>query len=260
MAQTARTIPVRQNREKRMTLAAHFEELRWTLIRCLCAVILCAVPCGICWRRIFGWIAVWPLRLSNPAPQLIFTAPTDAVFFIFEIALTGGVVIASPFLFLQIWRFVSPGLYKKEIAVLIPAVTASVFCFIGGIAFCYFSLPLFLRFLVGFAEGLMDPLFRVNEYFGFLLKMCLVFGLSFELPVVMFALSKMGIVDHRFLRSHFRHAIVAIFTVGAVLTPTLDALSLLFFSLPLVALYGVSIFISLFTGKRKQIHEQKTGT
>lgn len=251
MAQAAGIIPVRQNKEKGMTLAAHFEELRWMLIRCFCAVILCAIPCGIYWRKIFGWIAVWPLRLSRPAPQLIFTAPTDAVFFIFEIALTGGIVIASPFLFLQIWRFVSPGLYKKEIAVLIPAVIASVFCFIGGIAFCYFSLPLFLRFLVSFADGLIDPLFRVNEYFGFLLKMCLVFGLSFELPVVMFALSKMGIVDYRFLKSRFRHAIVVIFTAGAILTPTLDAISLLFFCLPLVVLYGVSIFISPFAKKRK---------
>lgn len=192
-----------------MTLAAHFEELRWMLIRCFCAVIFCAIPCGIYWRKLFGWIAVWPLCLSRPAPQLIFTAPTDAVFFIFEIALT------------------------------------------GGIAFCYFSLPLFLRFLVSFADGLIDPLFRVNEYFGFLLKMCLVFGLSFELPVVVFALSKMGIVDHCFLKSHFRHAIVVIFTAGAILTPTLDAISLLFFCLPLVALYGVSIFISLFAKKRK---------
>jgi sec-independent protein translocase protein TatC len=229
-------------KNKKMTLTAHFEELRWALIRCFCAVIICAIPCGIFWRNLFEFIAVWPLRLSNPAPQLIFTAPTDAMFFIFEIALTCGTLIASPFLFQQIWRFIALGLYKKEIAAIIPVVAASFFCFLSGIVFCYFFLPIFLRFLIGFAKGLIDPLFSVNEYFSFLIKMCLVFGLAFELPVTAFVLSKIGIIDHRFLKRYFRHAIVIIFIVGAIFTPTIDALSLMVFCLPLIVLYRVSIF------------------
>lgn len=184
------------------------------------------------------------MRFCEPAPRLIFTAPADAMFFIFEIALTCGTVLASPVLFWQAWQFIAPGLYRREKAVAAPVVVASVFCFLSGAAFCYFFLPLFLRFLTGVVEGLIEPLFRINEYFGFLLKMCLVFGLAFELPVVSFILSRAGVIDYRFLRRNFRHGIVVIVVAGAVLTPTVDALSLLFFALPLVALYGASILIS----------------
>ena len=230
-----------------MSLVAHLEELRWTLIRCLCAMIICAIPCGIFWREIFEFIAVWPIRLSDPVPLLIFTAPPDAIYFIFKIALTCGTVLASPFLFQQLWRFVAPGLYKKEKAAILPVVIASTFCFLAGIAFCYFFLPMFLRFLIGFAGGLIDPLFRVNEYFGFLIRMCLIFGLAFELPIVSFVLSRMGLIDHRFMIRYFRHAIVIIFIAAAILTPTVDILSQSLFGLPLVALYGLSIFISYLT-------------
>ena len=228
-------------------LVAHLEELRWTLIRCFCAVFICAIPCGIFWRNIFDFIAVWPLRLSDPVPQLIFTAPTDAIFFIIKIALICGTVMAAPFIFQQIWSFVAPGLYKKEKAAVLPVVIASTFCFLAGIGFCYFFLPMFLRFLIGFAGGLIDPLFRVNEYFGFLIRMCLIFGLAFELPVVAFVLSRMGVIDHRFLIRYFRHAIVIIFIAAAVLTPTPDAFTQIVFGLPLVVLYGLSIFISYIT-------------
>jgi sec-independent protein translocase protein TatC len=237
-------------RLKELPLTGHLEELRWTLIRCFCAVIIFAVPCGIFWRNIYEFIAIWPLRLSDPVPQIIFTAPTDAIYFVFKIALTCGTVLVSPFLFQQIWCFVAPGLYKKEKANILPIVIASTFCFMAGITFCYLFLPMFLRFLIGFGSGLIDPLFRVNEYFGFLIRMCIIFGLAFELPVVAFVLSKMGVIDYRFLIRYFRHAIVIIFIAGAILTPTIDALSLTLFGLPLVALYGLSISISYLVSRK----------
>ena len=237
-------------KRREMPLTAHLEELRWTLIRCISAVIICAIPSGIFWRDIFGFIAVWPLRLSDPVPQIIFTAPTDAIYFIFKIALTCGTVLASPYLFLQVWRFVAPGLYKKEKAATLPVVIASTFCFLAGISFCYFFLPLFLRFLIGFAGGLINPLFRVNEYFGFLIRMCLIFGLVFELPVVSLVLSRMGLIDHRFLIRYFRHAIVVIFIAAAILTPP-DVLSQVLLALPLIVFYGLGIFISYMARQRK---------
>lgn len=230
---------------------AHLEELRWTLIRCFCAVIIFAIPSGIFWRHIFDFIAVWPLHLSDPVPQIIFTAPTDAVFFVFKIALTCGTVLASPFLFYQIWRFAAPGLYKKEKAAILPVVIASTFCFLAGITFCYFFLPMFLRFLIGFAGGLIEPIFRINEYFVFLIRMCLIFGLAFELPVVSFVLSKMKVINHQFLIRYFRHAIVIIFIAAAILTPTPDVLSQVIFALPLLILYGLSIVISYLVRRGK---------
>ena len=228
---------------KEMSLIAHIEELRWTLIRSFCAIIICAIPCGIYWRRIFELIAIYPLHMSDPKPQIIYTAPTEAVVLSIKIALTCGVVIASPFIFFQIWRFISPALYKKEKRVILPAAIASTFCFLAGIAFCYYMLPMVLKFLTGFAGGDIDPMFKIDEYLGFLIKMSLTFGLAFELPVVAFVLSKMGVIDHKFMYKYFRHSIVLIFIAAAILTPP-DVLSQILLATPLVGLYALSILIS----------------
>ena len=232
----------------------HLDALRWTILRCLCAIIICAIPCGIFWQTIFKYFALWPLHLSDPVPQLIFTMPTDTIYFIFKMALVCGAVAASPFLFHQIWRFIAPALYKNEKKAILSVVIASTVCFLSGIAFCYFFLPLFLRFLIGFAGGLIDPLFRINDYFGFLVKMCLIFGLVFELPVISYILSKLGIINHRFLIRYFRHAIVIIFIAAAILTPP-DVLSQVLMALPLTAFYAISILISFLTrpSPRKQM-------
>ncbi|MCL2791779.1 MAG: twin-arginine translocase subunit TatC [Spirochaetaceae bacterium] len=235
-----------------MSLIAHIEELRWTLIRCVCAVIICAIPAGIFWRRIFEFIAVWPLHLSETAPRIIYTAPAEAVILIFKIAITCGLLIASPFIFFQIWRFVAPGLYKKEKSVIVPVVIASTFCFLSGIVFCYYLLPIFLKFLTGFAAGHIDPFFRINEYFGFLIKMCLAFGLAFELPVITFVLSKMGVIDHRFMIRYFRYAIVLIFIAAAIVTPTIDMISQSLLAVPIIALYALSIIIAYFTSQKEK--------
>ena len=171
--------------------------------------------------------------------------------FVFKIALTCGAALASPFIFQQIWSFVAPGLYKKEKAVILPVVIASTFCFLLGIGFCYFLLPLFMKFLIGFAGGQINPLFRISEYFSFLIKMCFSFGLAFELPVVAFVLSKMGVIDHWFLIRYFRHAIVLIFIAAAILTPP-DVLTQALLALPLAALYGISIIIAYQPRRREK--------
>jgi sec-independent protein translocase protein TatC len=158
-------------------------------------------------------------------------------------------ILASPVVFQQIWSFVSPGLYKKEKSIIFPVALASTFCFLAGIAFCYFMLPLLLKFLTGFAAGQINPLFKIDEYFGFLINLCLAFGLAFELPVIAFALSRMGVIDHRFLIRYVRHSIVGIFIVAAILTPP-DALSQIFLAMPLLILYAISILIAYLSRKR----------
>jgi sec-independent protein translocase protein TatC len=239
------------NGSREMSLIAHIEDLRRTLIRCVFAVIFCAIPCGIFWKRIFNIIAILPLRMSDPAPQIIYTAPAEAVMFSFKIAITGGIVFASPFIFQQIWSFVAPGLYKKEKSVVLPVAAASTLCFLAGMAFCYFMLPLLLKFLTGFAAQDINPFFRIDEYFDFLVKMCFAFGLAFELPVVSFALVRMGVIDYRFLFRYFRHAIVAIFILAAIVTPP-DVLSQTLLALPLVGLYTLSILIARFAGRKEK--------
>ena len=241
----------------KMSVIAHLEELRKKLFWCICALIICAIPCGIFWQYIFDVIAIWPLHLIDPAPRIIFTAPVEAVMLSFKIAVTGGLILASPIIFQQIWSFISPGLYKKERVVILSAALASTVCFLAGIVFCYMLLPLVFKFLVEFAEGQIEPLFKINEYFSFLVRMCLAFGLAFELPVIAFVLSKMGVIDYRFLIRYFRYAIVAIFILATLLTPP-DVLSQILLALPLIALYALSILISFLAGKSTMLFKIDT--
>ena len=234
---------------KKMTLTDHLEELRSVIIRCLFAIILCAIPCGIFWKRIFELLTAYPLKLSDPLPTIIYTTPAEAVMLSIKIALTGGLLLASPFIFLQMWKFISPGLYKNEKRVILPAAFASTFCFLSGVVFSSFLLPMMLKFLTGFGAGLLDPFFKADEYLGFILRICLAFGVAFQLPVIAFVLSKMGVINHLLLLRYARHAIVGIFILAAILTPP-DILSQVLLALPLLILYAISILICFICGKK----------
>jgi len=231
-----------------MSFLDHLEELRWRIIKIVLSLALCAVPCGIFWKNIFNAVMIYPLQFANPKPHLIFTSPVESVMISLKIALGGGVVLAAPVVFYQIWRFVSPGLFPKEKRIVAPAVIASTFAFLCGIAFCYTMLPFLLRVLTGYAGHLLDPYFKVNDYFGFILKLSIAFGIVFELPVVSFVLARMGVLNSGFLIRHSRIAIVIIFIVAAVLTPP-DIISMLILAFPLLLLYGLSIMVARVAGR-----------
>ena len=234
-----------------MSLIAHIEELRRALIRSGTAIIFSMVPCLVFWREIFEIFAIYPLRFSDPTPIIIYTAPAEVVMLSVKIALTGGILLASPFIFWQIWKFIAPALYKNERAVILPAAIASTVCFLAGFTFCYFLLPFLLQFLTGFAAGQIEPFFRIDEYFRFLIKMGFAFGIAFELPVISFVLAKMGIIDHRFMIKYFRYAIIFIFIIAAVLTPP-DAISQILLAMPLLLLYALGILLAFLAGRRKK--------
>ncbi|MDR1811313.1 MAG: twin-arginine translocase subunit TatC [Candidatus Fibromonas sp.] len=233
-----------------MPLAAHIRELRNVLIRCGCAVIACSIPCAIYWKQIFDIIVSHSLRLCQPKVHIIYTAPAETIMISLKIAFVCGLMLASPVIFQQAWSFISPALYKREKVLALPTALASTFCFLTGIAFSFYLLPLALRFLTEFATGALDPFFKVDEYFGFLIKISLSFGFAFQLPVVAFVFSKMGWIDHKFLLRNFRYAIVIIFIVAAILTPP-DVLSQIMLALPLLVLYALSILISFLAGQKK---------
>lgn len=228
----------------------HLEELRWRLIKALASVVVFAIPCGIFWKYIFDWVMVYPLRFADPKPQLIVTSPAEAVMLSLKIAVAGGVILATPVIFYQIWRFVAPGLYKHERVVVLPAVFFSTLFFLSGVAFCYFVLPYLLEFLASFAEGRLDAMYKTNEYLSFLIKLCLAFGAVFELPVISFVLTRLGLITPRFMIEKSRYALVAVFILAALLTPP-DVLSQMLLAVPLILLYLVSILVSFVVARRK---------
>jgi sec-independent protein translocase protein TatC len=233
-----------------MPLTSHIAELRNVLMRCSFALVVCAIPCGIYWKNIFDVIVYHTLQLCGQNVHIIYTAPVETVMLSIKIAIICGLILASPFMFQQVWSFISPALYKKEKVWVLPTAFASTVCFLTGMAFSFYTLPLVLKFLTEFASDRLDPFFKVDEYFGFLIKISMSFGVAFQLPVVAFVLSKIGLIDHRFLLRNFRYAIMIIFIAAAILTPP-DVFSQALLACPLLLLYALSIVISFFARKNK---------
>lgn len=233
-----------------MSFLDHLEELRWRLIKSAIAVAVFAIPCAVYWQKILDVVMIYPLRTTSPQPKLIYTNPSESVILSVKIAIAGGVIAASPVIFYQLWRFISPGLYRNEKRVILPAAVASTVFFIGGISFSYYTFPLLLKFLTSYAGSQLDAMFKVGEYFGFLLKISISFGVVFELPVISFVLARMSILTAGFMLKQFRYALVAIFLVAAILTPP-DVVSQLMLAGPMLLLYGTSIIVAALAARRK---------
>ncbi len=229
----------------------HLEDLRWCIIKSLTSLLIFAIPCGIYWRKIFDIIMIYPLRLSDPKPVLIYTSPAEPFVLSMKIAVAGGLILGAPFVFYFIWKFISPGLYKKEKILVLPVVLAATLFFLTGVLFSYFTLPYVLNFFVTFAQGKLEAFFKAEDYLGFLIKLSLAFGVVFELPVISYILTKIDIITPKFLVSNIRYAIVIIFIVAAVLTPP-DVISQTFLAVPLIVLYGISILVSYLVARRKK--------
>jgi len=234
---------------KEMPLVAHIVELRNVLIRSGLAIIVCAIPCAIYWKNIFDAVVSYTLKLCGSTVRIIYTAPVETVMLSIKVAFVCGLILASPFIFQQAWSFISPALYKKEKIWVLPTAFASTVCFLSGVAFSCYLLPIMLKFLTDFAADVLEPFFKIDEYLSFLLKISLAFGLAFQLPVAAFVFSKIGLIDHKFLLRNFRYAIVFIFIAAAILTPP-DVLSQILLAMPLLVLYAISILVSFFARQK----------
>jgi sec-independent protein translocase protein TatC len=238
--------------QKEMSFLDHLEELRWRIVKSAIAIVACAIPCGIYWQKILNVVLIYPLHATNPRPQLIYTTPSEGVVLSVKIAIAGGLIAASPVIFYQLWKFIAPGLYRNEKQIILPSVAASTFFFITGISFSYYTFPILLRFLTMYSGTQINPLFKVDEYFGFLLKLALSFGVVFQLPVASFILSRTGVITARFLVNKIRYAIVIIFIVAAILTPP-DVISQTMLAAPLLLLYGLSILVAKFAAPGSKV-------
>lgn len=236
--------------EKRMPFLDHLEELRWRILKSLAAVVVLGVACFFFADFFLGLLTSRLQRLDNP-PKLVFLSPTGMLLVRLNLALIGGAILALPILFYQAWAFVAPGLMDTERFLVLRIVVLSVACFLAGAFLAYeVVVPLALRFMVNMTVPGIDPFFDIGHYIGFVVRFILVFGLVFELPVVSYLLTRIGLLPPGFLSRHRRYAVVLVFVLAGVLTPGPDVLSQLLMAVPLLLLYEISVWVSKATGGR----------
>lgn len=225
----------------RMSLMEHLEELRSRLLRAIITLAVAFFPCWIYVDEIFAFLQRPILELLPPGKKLAYTGITDPFILYFKVAALAAVFAASPFILYQFWRFIAPGLYKHERRYLLPFLFFGSFFFLAGGAFAYYvAFPLAAEFLLKIG-GAFEPVITIERYFGFQMTIILGLGLMFELPIVIFVLAAIGLVTPRFLMRNFRWAVVIIFIVAAIITPTSDILNLLVFAVPAILLYLLGV-------------------
>jgi sec-independent protein translocase protein TatC len=242
--------------DKKMSLTEHLIELRKRLVRSFIAVGIGFFACYYYKEWIFD-IITRPLTQVLPKNgYLIYTGLTEAFFVYMKLSFFASLIITCPFILYQIWKFISPGLLATEKKYVVPFVISSSVLFISGVLFGYFvALPPAFEFFVSFNNQYLQAMISFRDYISLFVTFLLGFGLSFELPVFIFFLAKMGIVNAKMLSKQRRYAILIIFIVAAILTPSPDALSQILMAIPLMFLYEVSIFIARFAQKEKKEQE-----
>ncbi len=239
----------------KMTFLEHLDELRKRLVVSIAAV---GVGCVIAFTfvdRIYKFIMDPLYRLLPKGSTFVFTEPTEAFVLYVKMALLAGVVMAMPVILWQAWLFVAPGLYAREKKLALPFVILATAGFIGGAAFTHYLLfPWMWIFFASFATDKLSFLPRIEPVFALYVKMILGMGLVFQMPAIVYSLARIGLVTARFLVKSFKYAILVIFIVAAVITPSGDMLTQTLFALPMIGLYLVSILIAWIFGKprRKQ--------
>lgn len=241
--------------DEKQPFLSHLEELRKRLILCAITVGIGFVVSYIFSETLFT-LLISPLRERLPdGDRLIFTNLPEMFLAYIKTAFIAGILLASPVIFYQLWMFIAPGLYQKEKRYVIPFVLFSTVLFVGGALFGYFVVfPFGFRFFLGYANDYIQALPSVKQYFSFSTKLLFAFGIVFELPVVIFFLSRMGLVTVDFLRKKRKYAILLTFALGALLTPP-DVITQCMMAIPLLLLYELGIFIAMFAEKKKKERE-----
>jgi sec-independent protein translocase protein TatC len=247
----AGTAPEAPEELPRMSLLQHLEELRQRLIRALLALVVCSAVCLNWAAEICRFLAAPIYRYLPPGSKLAVLGVTDPFMLYFKTALLAGTFIAFPALLWQLWRFVAPGLYRRERRWIGPFVAVGWLFFLAGGAFAYYvAFPFTVEFLLDMA-GDFQPVITADRYYGFLLTIVLGLGVMFELPLVLTLAARIGLVGWRGLLRNFRWAVIVIFVVAAILTPTADIVNLCLFAVPTIGLYLLGVAGAAALGKRK---------
>ncbi len=244
--------------EDKQTIIEHLEALRSSLIIVAAAIIIAAIFCFYYSEQILAIITL-PLRSLNE--NLVVTAVTEAFFVKLKLSFYCGFVLAFPIVIWALWRFLKPALYPSERKYVYIFIPLTVGLFTVGVLFAYFGiLSLVLNFFIYIVGENLDTMFKIDQYVSFVLAFTIPFGLVFELPVVVFFLSKLGIVRYEAMARNRKYALLVIVILAAALTPGPDPISQMLMAGPVYLLYEVSIWVSKFAKPRKTGGEPSPGS
>ena len=235
-----------------MTFLEHLDELRKRITHAVGGLFVGFIISFAFINQIFDFV-YQHLTLAVPGGKLVFTEPPEMFMLWIKMAALTGVLIGSPYIMLQVWLFIAPGLYAKEKKFAIPFVLASSALFISGAAFShYFVFPAAWNFFASFSNEYVEFLPRVGPIFGMYVKLMLGIGLTVQLPILMFALARLGIVTAGFLVRNFKYAVLLIFIFAAVITPDGNPVTQVMVGGPMVVLYLFGIAAAWLFGKSKK--------
>jgi sec-independent protein translocase protein TatC len=234
----------------RMSFLEHLDELRKRIIYCIYALVVGCVVSFSFLPRIVNFIMV-PM---SGAGTMLINEPSEGFMFNLKIGLLGAVIFSSPFIFMQLWYFVAPGLYAREKKIVIPFVLSASILFIAGAYFAHrIAFPMTWLFFAGFANKNMVFMPNISSTFSLYVKMVLGLGLVFQMPILAFFLARMGIVSAKFMIQKGKYAILIIFIIAAVASPGTDMMSQFVFAAPMLVLYAISIIVVWIFGKKRKI-------
>jgi sec-independent protein translocase protein TatC len=244
----------------RMPFLAHLREFRDRLRNSAIIFLIATIVCWFFSTDIYHWLRLpldkaWSHHTDvlGPTTKMKFFSIVEPFWVYMSVSLWGGVFIASPFIFYQLWKFIAPGLYKHERNVgLVFSICSSAF-FVAGALFCfYFVLPPMFTYLLGYADANTDPSLSMTEYLDLTRDMMIAFGAVFEMPIFIYFLAKVGLVTHKTLWRFNRWFVVVAFIVGAILTPSADVVSQCMMALPMIVLYNLSIIVAWVVVRNKR--------
>lgn len=243
-----------EGQDKSQPLIEHLIELRTRIIYSA-YIIFCGFL--VSWffsEQIFDIIRQ-PISPYLP-DGLVFTAPMDKFIAHLKVSFLAGVIVTAPAWIYQVWRFIAPGLYRKERKYVVGFISFGTGLFLTGIAFVYFVVfPMAFKFLMTFGGSADKPMITIGEYLSFFFITAMAFGAAFEIPLILTVLGMMGIIDHKFLASKRRVAILILAVISAVITPP-DALSMILMLIPLIFLYEMSILLVKFFGAQTSLYQE----
>ena len=244
-----------------MGFLEHLEELRRRIIYSIIAVTVGFFACWGYADRIYEIMQkpiMVALQHNGLSEKLVYLNPTEPFNMYLKVAALAGLFVTSPFVLYQVWAFISPGLYRNEKRYVVPFMVSTVGLFIAGGVFGYkLVYPQALEFLIGYGKQ-FQPMITIGEYTNLFLTIIIGMGVIFEMPILVFFLSLMGIVSAGWMWRNLRYSILVIFIIAAILTPTTDILNMCIFAAPMVALYVFSIAIAyLVHPKQRRARQEK---